>query len=96
MDLGAHVVRELFHSSLKLGEKLLVDLGVPGDLAAEHTRRFREHDERLLRAQHLVRDDEDALVQSVKDARLELEELFSADVGEGMLGVVSAEEAEEE
>jgi hypothetical protein len=33
-------------------------------------------------------------VQSVKDARLELEELFSADLGEGVLGAVSEEEEE--
>ena len=83
-------MRETYHSSLKLGEQVLVELGVPSDIARDHVRRFHEHDERLLRAQHLVRDDEDALMQTVYDARRELEELFSADVGEGVLGEIVA------
>ena len=49
-------------------------------------KRFREHDERLLRAQYEVRDDEAALLQSAREARRELEDLFNADVGEGVLG----------
>ena len=40
----------------------------------------------------MVRDDEDALLQSVQDARRELEELFSADMGEGVLGDIASEE----
>jgi glutathione-regulated potassium-efflux system protein KefB len=53
---------------------------------SEHARRFAEHDERLLAAQYQIRDDEDALVQSARDARRELEELFTADQGAGVLG----------
>jgi glutathione-regulated potassium-efflux system protein KefB len=92
MDMGAHAVRELFHSSLKLGEDVLVELGVAPDIAREHAAQFIEHDERLLAAQHLVHDDEDALIQTVADARRELEELFGADVGEGVLGDIVSKE----
>jgi glutathione-regulated potassium-efflux system protein KefB len=96
MDLGAKVMRETFHSSVKLGEQVLVELGVAPEVAREHARRFHDHDERLLLAQQLVRHDEDALMQSVQDARRELEDLFSADVGEGVLGGIARDETARE
>jgi glutathione-regulated potassium-efflux system protein KefB len=89
MDLGARALRETFYSSLRMGEKVLVELGLPEDVARDHAERFREHDQRLLRAQYLIRDDEDALLQSTQDARRELEELFNADFGEGVLGEIA-------
>jgi glutathione-regulated potassium-efflux system protein KefB len=95
MDLGARAVRETFYSSLHLGEKVLVELGVPEAVARDHAERFREHDQRLLRAQYLIRDDETALLQSTKDARLELEELFNADQGGGLLGEIADTRREE-
>ena len=85
MDLGAEVVRETFHSSLVMGERVLVTLGLPPDVAAERARRSAEHDEALLRTQYLVQDDEDALIQTSQQARRELEQLFGADRGEGAL-----------
>ncbi len=89
MDLGAEVVRETFFSSLVMGEQVLTALGVPREVAADRARRFREHDERLLTAQHLVYDDEAALIQSSQDARAELVQLFEADRGEGVLGGIT-------
>ncbi|MGY4517465.1 monovalent cation:proton antiporter-2 (CPA2) family protein [Lysobacter sp. HA18] len=86
MDLGAHAIREAFHSSLYTGERVLVELGFDAATVHAQVKRFREHDERLLRAQYEVRDDEEALLQSARDARRELEDLFNADVGEGVLG----------
>jgi len=88
MDLGAQAMRETFFSSLRLGEDVLVALGVPPDTVREHARRFTEHDERLLGTQYLVQDDEDALLQTSQDARRELETLFDADRGQGVLGDV--------
>src|SRR3546814_3805423 len=85
MDLGAQVVREAFHSSLKLGERVLVALGQPEALAASRAERFREHDEKLLRTQYQVQDDEAALIQTSSEAREELEKLFAADRAEGGL-----------
>mgnify|MGYP005754225513 FL=1 len=87
MDLDAHVTRETFHSSLVMGRKVMEALGVPEDEAARNTERFRLHDEALLRRQHLVYDDEAALVASSQDALRDLETLFEADTapdeGEG-------------
>jgi glutathione-regulated potassium-efflux system protein KefB len=86
MEIGVHAVREVLHSSLYTGERVLVDLGFDPATVHEHVKRFREHDARLLRAQYDVRNDEDALIRTTQDARRELEELFSADAGEGVLG----------
>ena len=86
MDLGAHVVRETFHSSLVMGERVLAALGLEPGVAADTAQRFRAHDEALLRSQYLVYDDEAALIQTAEEARKELEELFGADRGEGVLG----------
>jgi glutathione-regulated potassium-efflux system protein KefB len=86
MALGAEVVRETFHSSLKLGERVLVALGAAPDVAASRAERFREHDEKLLQAQYQVQDDEAALIQTSQQARRELEQLLAADRGEGVLG----------
>lgn len=93
MDLGVQAIREAFHSSLCMGERVLVDLGLDAGTAAARARRFREHDERLLAAQYQLRDDEDALLQSARDARRELEELFDADQGAGVLGGIAREPA---
>ena len=94
MDLGVKVIRETFYSSLKMGEEVLLELGIAPEVAHDHATRFRDIDERVLRAQYEVRDDDDALLQSVQDARRELEDLFSADVGEGVLGEIASEEEE--
>jgi voltage-gated potassium channel Kch len=82
MDLGAEAFRETFGSSIEMGEKVLVALGLPPETAADHTRRFRAHDEKLLRAQHLIYDDDAAVIQTARDARLDLEKLFEADVSD--------------
>lgn len=85
MDFGVTPVRETFASALEMGRDVLVELGVPPDTADDYARRFREHDERVLEAQHLVYDDEDLLRQSAMAARRELEQLFEADLGSGEL-----------
>lgn len=92
MDLGARAMRETFHTSLKMGEQVLRELGVPEAIAQARVERFAEHDERVLQAQYLVQDDEDALLQSAAEARRELEQLFEADQGEGVLGEIVAPE----
>jgi glutathione-regulated potassium-efflux system protein KefB len=86
MDLGVEVVRETFHSSLKMGERVLVALGESEEVAVQRAERFRQHDEALLRTQHQVYDDEAALIQTSQEARKDLEQLFAADLGEGVLG----------
>ncbi len=80
MDLGVDgVVRETFHSSLELGKQVLQAVGVSPEQASERSERFRRHDEALLREQHLVYDDEAALVASAREALAELATLFEAD-----------------
>lgn len=80
MDLDADATRETFHSSLVMGRKVMQALGVPEDEAQRNTKRFRQHDEQLLRRQHLVYDDEAALVASSQEALADLETLFEADL----------------
>jgi glutathione-regulated potassium-efflux system protein KefB len=82
MDMDVQVTRETFHSSLVMGRRVMEALGMPPEEAARKAERFREHDERLLREQHLVYDDEAALVASSREAQRELESLFEADVPE--------------
>jgi glutathione-regulated potassium-efflux system protein KefB len=82
MDLGCEVIRETFHSSLMMGQRVMVALGLPEEMAVERRERFRLHDEALLREQHLVYDDEAALIASSKEALRDLERLFEADRGE--------------
>jgi glutathione-regulated potassium-efflux system protein KefB len=86
MDMGAKVFRELFGSSVEMGREVLVALGVAREQADARVRHFRVHDAKLLEAQRHMQEDEVALLQSAKDARRELAELFEADVGEGQLG----------
>jgi glutathione-regulated potassium-efflux system protein KefB len=78
-----------------MGRDVLVALGVPPDVANARAERFREVDERLLEAQYLVYDDEDALRQTNVDARKELEQLFAAELGEGDFGDVAKVQDEE-
>jgi len=86
MDLGVEVFRETFASGLEMGREVLVALGVPRDVAVDRAQRFREHDERLLATQHLIYDDESALLETTRQSRAELEQLFEADrEGDGTL-----------
>jgi glutathione-regulated potassium-efflux system protein KefB len=80
MDLGVEVVvRETFHSSLELSQQVMEALGVAPEVAAERREQFRAQDERILREQHLVYDDEAALIASVQQSLIDLEQLFEAD-----------------
>jgi glutathione-regulated potassium-efflux system protein KefB len=80
MDLGADVTRETFASGLEMAREVLVALGMSREQAAQRVQKFRQHDEALLATQHLIYDDEAALLESAKQARSELEQLFEADV----------------
>jgi glutathione-regulated potassium-efflux system protein KefB len=80
MDMGVEEpIRETFHSSLKMTRKTLEALGLPHELAADRVERFRRYDEELLKKQALVYDDETKLIQSTRDALVDLQRLFDAD-----------------
>ena len=80
MDLGALIVRETFHSSLVMSQQVLEQLGFDAALAAQRVDKFREFDENLLVEQHLFYDDETAIMQNARDAQLDLDRLFEADM----------------
>ena len=82
LDMSAEPFREVFGSSLEASERVLTALGFPENVARDHVQRFREHDEALLKAQHLVYDDEVAVMQTSRDARSDLMHLFEADASD--------------
>ncbi len=80
MDRGiAGQVRETFHSSLKLTELALQELGQSAAAAREAVALFQGHDERNLVETHAFYEDERRLIQSVQDQTTELAGLFEAD-----------------
>lgn len=79
-DLGVEVIeRELYHSSLRMTEHVLIALGLPVRRARRAVISFRNHDEIALRKAHAVYKDEAKLMQTAKDAAAELKELFESD-----------------
>lgn len=79
MDVGAHAVRETFHSSLEMSRKTLIGLGLTQAQADARIKRFKQHDEEVLEAQHAVYDDAVKVMQTAKEARVELAKLFESD-----------------
>ncbi len=80
MDRGIEgIVRDTFHSSLKLAELTLEALDVPAEAARHAVAVFQAHDEKMLRDTHAVYRDERKLIQTVQDAAAELDSLFEAD-----------------
>ncbi len=83
MDQGVtHIVRETFYSSLRLTEQLLLELGMGAEEAERTIRVFREHDERVLVDQHGFYQDEKQMIQTTKQAMIELRGLLEADQAE--------------
>lgn len=76
------VTRETFHSSLKMARHTLRLLGMDEDRANKRVERFRVHDEAILKAQFQVRDDEEKMIQSTREAFSELQQIFEADARE--------------
>ena len=80
MDRGVDgLVRETFHSSLKMAGDVLEALGVSHQDALRSVELFREHDERNLLESHAIYRDEKQLIQSVQQSTEELTALFEAD-----------------
>ena len=80
MDRGiAGQVRETFHSSLRLTELVLVELGIPEAEAARRVALFQAHDERMLVETHAFYEDERRLIQTAQDQAAELAGLFEGD-----------------
>ena len=73
------LVRDTFHSSLRLAELSLTALGIDPAAAARAVALFRENDEANLLATHAIYRDEAQLIQSAQQAAEELTALFEAD-----------------
>jgi CPA2 family monovalent cation:H+ antiporter-2/glutathione-regulated potassium-efflux system protein KefB len=80
MDRGVDgLVRDTFHSSLKMAKASLLALGISAEDAARSVELFRAHDEQNLLETHAIYRDEEQLIQSVQQATDELTALFEAD-----------------
>ncbi|QKZ05933.1 monovalent cation:proton antiporter-2 (CPA2) family protein [Pseudomonas eucalypticola] len=79
VDAGAQAVRETYYSSLEMSRRTLVGLGLSEEQAHWRIQRFKQHDEQVLAAQYLVRDDAAKVMQTAQEARSELETLFQSD-----------------
>lgn len=73
------LVRETFHSSLRLSEKVLTALGVSPVNALRAVEVFRVRDEQAMLDTHSFYNDERRLIQSAQDVANELASLFEAD-----------------
>ncbi len=79
MDVGAHAVRETFYSGLEMSRQTLIGLGLTQAQADARIKRFKQHDEVVLEAQHAVYDDAVKVMQTAQEARAELARLFESD-----------------
>jgi monovalent cation:proton antiporter-2 (CPA2) family protein len=77
-DVGV-IVRDTFHSSLRLADDALLALGIPAEQASRAVALFQARDEQLLVETHAIYHDEQQMIQSVQQAADELRELFEAD-----------------
>jgi monovalent cation:proton antiporter-2 (CPA2) family protein len=74
-----HVYRELFGSSVDMGQDVLVALGKHPYEALRAARTFRHHDEHLVRDSARHRDDEQVLIDLSRQARAEIGRVLSGD-----------------
>ncbi|MCY1284236.1 Glutathione-regulated potassium-efflux system protein KefC [compost metagenome] len=79
LDMDARPVRETFHSSLEMSRMILQGIGLSEGQVQARIRRFIQHDEEVLMAQYAVYDDDQAVVQTTREARADLETLFAGD-----------------
>jgi glutathione-regulated potassium-efflux system ancillary protein KefC/glutathione-regulated potassium-efflux system protein KefB len=80
MDLGVKLItRETFLSSLSMAQETLESVGFSEAESRDTVARFRRHDEEVLLRQFAVRQDEAQLIQTSKEAIVELESLFEQD-----------------
>ncbi len=78
-------MREVFASSVDMGERLLTRLGVHPFEAHRAARRFKSHDEELLQkaARHV--DDTQRLIDIARQGREEIERVLGADVSSSQI-----------
>jgi monovalent cation:proton antiporter-2 (CPA2) family protein len=89
----AHVHRELFASSVDMGEDVLTKLGRHPFEASRAARMFKSHDERLVRRAAAVIDDDEARVDIARKGREEIENVLGEDMRQKELPTDHAWEA---
>ncbi len=86
------VFREVFASSIDMGEKVLAALGVQGSEAEQAARAFKAHDENLVRTAAKHVDDLDKLVDLARASRAEITNVLAVDRG----GAIAADDSREQ
>ena len=80
IDLGVlRHYRETWHTSMEMAHQSLLQLGFPPSEVSMTMAKFRDHDLELLKRQQAVYQDEARLIQTAKEASLELQTLFESD-----------------
>ncbi|MFH7391266.1 glutathione-regulated potassium-efflux system protein KefB, partial [Pseudomonas syringae pv. tagetis] len=65
-------------SSLEKSRQTLMGMGLSETQADARIRRLKRHDEQVLAAQHQVYDDDAKVLQTAREARADLAQLFEA------------------
>ncbi len=78
------IEREVFLASLETARQALEITGMETAQAARAVALFRDHDQTLMDEQYAVRQDESQLIQTAAQAAAQLQEVFEADVEEGI------------
>lgn len=90
LELGiTHIKRETFDSSINFAGELLVEMGVEKERAINIIRRFKAHDETMLKEQFKVRSDDKMFVDVSKQAVAQLEQVLRE---EGQMSYVTPPE----
>lgn len=80
MDFNVrYLIRETFLSSLDMAERVLEALGSTKSQARQAVITFRNYDEQVLRQQYALKDDQEKLLASAREAAHQLEQLFESD-----------------
>ncbi|GGM16282.1 potassium transporter [Pseudomonas asuensis] len=90
LDVGATPVRETLYSSLEMTRRTLEGLGLTASQADFRIRQFITHDEQVLAAQHMVREDRAKVMQTAQEARVELARLFEEDAIDSPASTISS------
>jgi voltage-gated potassium channel Kch len=81
MDVGVdQIFRDTLLSSLAMGETVLEKLDFDENDVRHVSGAFRDADEKLLIEQYAMHESEEQLIQSAKDAALELESILEQDL----------------
>ena len=80
MELGiTSIHRETYMTSLEVAKEVMLKRGKTEDAVARAIRNFRIHDEKILRKQLELRDDEDQMWSYTRKANRELERILKED-----------------